>query len=256
MALRSGDRHEAVRALPVCRLARVPRCSARSTRVHPRASRPLAATRAGPGRCVCRVARARWRELFTATAVVASREAVSSADQPSRSRRISTARCRCGSNCSAAMKTSSIVSRPTTTSSGSRSLALRPRRARRRGRAVARECQMAQPRFLIRASPSDRSVEKVQAGVRGDAVEPYSCRGPTLKGVPSSPGAEKGLLQEVFGLVIGTRASGSNARAAPGGSGRPDQQTCARPLSASRMLSCLFRRASTRNSSAERDAAR
>jgi hypothetical protein len=70
------------------------------------------------GRCCCIVARARCTALFAAATVVASNDAVSAADQPRTSRAISAARCRAGRTCSAARKTSSIVSRSTTWASG------------------------------------------------------------------------------------------------------------------------------------------
>ena len=70
----------------------------------------------------CSVVRARPSALFADATVVSSSAAVSFADQPSTSRRISTARCRGGSSWITARNVSSIVSRDTTTASGSCSL--------------------------------------------------------------------------------------------------------------------------------------
>ena len=73
------------------------------------------------GRCPCMLARARWRALLTAGTLVSSTDAISLAGQPSTSRAMSAARCRGGRTCSAARKASSIVSRSTTSASGSSS---------------------------------------------------------------------------------------------------------------------------------------
>ena len=72
------------------------------------------------------VARARWSALFAAATLTSSREALSAADHPSTSRRINTARCLGGSSWIAAMNASSIVSRATTSASGSSSLGAIP----------------------------------------------------------------------------------------------------------------------------------
>ena len=66
-------------------------------------------------------ARARCNELFTAATLPSSASAVSLADQPNTSRRISAARGRGGRYWIAARKASSIVSLATTTASGSSS---------------------------------------------------------------------------------------------------------------------------------------
>jgi hypothetical protein len=68
------------------------------------------------------VDRARWSALFTEATLVSSRPAVSLADHPSASRRIKMARCLGGRYWMAARYASSIVSRATTTASGSASL--------------------------------------------------------------------------------------------------------------------------------------
>ena len=65
------------------------------------------------------VALARCSALFTDATVVSSSSATSIALQRSTSRRINTARCRGGRCCSAAMKASLMVSRPTARSAGS-----------------------------------------------------------------------------------------------------------------------------------------
>jgi hypothetical protein len=74
------------------------------------------------GRCF-RVARARWRALLTAATLASRSDALSPADQPSTSRRISTARCFGGRCWMAARNASSIVSLATTAASGSAALA-------------------------------------------------------------------------------------------------------------------------------------
>ena len=71
------------------------------------------------GRCSLIVARARCSALLAAATLVSSSVAVSLAGQPSTSRAISAARCRGGSTCIAARNASSMVSRSTTTASGS-----------------------------------------------------------------------------------------------------------------------------------------
>jgi hypothetical protein len=64
-------------------------------------------------------ARARWSALLAAATLVPSSSALSPAGQPRTSRATNAARCRGGSTCSAARNAGSIVSRSTTTASGS-----------------------------------------------------------------------------------------------------------------------------------------
>ena len=78
----------------------------------PQSSRPV-------GSCVRIVDRARCRALFTDCKLVSSSAAVSFADQSSASRRMRMARCLGGRCWMAARYTSSIVSRETTSASGS-----------------------------------------------------------------------------------------------------------------------------------------
>ena len=67
------------------------------------------------------MARALWSALFTEATLASSADALSFADHPSTSRRISTARCLGGRCWIAAMNASSIVSLATTTAPGSSS---------------------------------------------------------------------------------------------------------------------------------------
>ena len=102
-----------------CRSARTPARTAPAGRARPRPS-SLGARR--PPRCrpgATSVARARCRALLTETTVVPRSSATSAAGQQSTSRRMSTARWRGGSTCSAATKASRTVSRTTACSAGS-----------------------------------------------------------------------------------------------------------------------------------------
>ena len=74
------------------------------------------------GRCSLIVARARCSALLVAATLVSRSVAVSLAGQPRTSRAISAARWRGGSTCIAARNASSMVSRSTTTASGSSSV--------------------------------------------------------------------------------------------------------------------------------------
>ena len=144
-----------------------------------------------------------------------------SAGQPSTSRAISAARWRGGSSCSAARNASSIVSRSTTTASGSssarRDLVQQPVGVRLQPRHLGERAQ--------RGHAPRAAAQHVEADVRRDAVE---------------PGAEqRAAVERVAGCATraGTsparrprprrtrRASGSSGRAARGGAARPAPRT-------------------------------
>ena len=81
----------------------------------------------GPAAASCRrVARARLSALVTDSSVEPRMRAASLAANPSTSRRISTARCRGGSRCTAVMKASEIASRASYLASGPGSASGRP----------------------------------------------------------------------------------------------------------------------------------
>ena len=133
--------------------------------------------------------------------------ATSAARQRSTSRRMSTARCRGGRCCSAAMNASRMLSRPATIVAGSL-----PSAATResgigsshgtspRSTSGSPGCELGAPSPVgsgRRARPSRAD----QARVRRDPVEPGAQRGPALEAVVRPPRAQVRLLHEVLGVV-------------------------------------------------------
>ncbi len=121
---------------------------------------------------------------------------VSFARQPSTSRRISTARGRGGRCWIATMNASSIVSRATTSASGSSSSA---------GIASSSSSGIRlQPRDLAARRRRARALlERVQAGVGRDPVQPRAQRRAARVGLARAPRAQERLLREVLGLLEG-----------------------------------------------------
>ena len=155
-------------------------------------------------------ARARCRLLLTAATDVSSISATSAARSRSTSRSTSTARCRGGRCCRAAISASRTLARPATMVAGSSGRrATRP--PSRRAPAPARAPRPARPagrrgRELGAPRPvgSGRrlaAVQRGEAGVGGDPVEPGAQRGPALEAVVGAPGAQVGLLHQVLGVV-------------------------------------------------------
>ena len=146
------------------------------------------------------VARARWSALLTEATLVSSASAVSWAENSSTSRRISTARWRAGRIWISARKPSSIVSRATTTASGSS--------ARGATSSSSRSGIGLQPRDLgERARPprrggpcggSRRGRRWWRSGTARRGSPP-----PPLEVVAVAPGAQERLLHEVLGLLEG-----------------------------------------------------
>ena len=175
-----------------------------------RPGRPLRARRR---QCSLIVARARWSALFVAATLVSRSVAVSLAGQPSTSRAISAARWRGGRTCIAARNASSMVSRSTTTASGSSSLGatsssisigiwLEPRHLgegahRRSGDATGS------------GSRRDRRSSRSGRATPGTSCCRRSCRG-CARRAGTSPARRPRLRRT-------RRASGSNGRAARGG---------------------------------------
>ena len=150
-----------------------------------------------------RVARARWSALFADATLVSSSAAVSFADQPSTSRRTSTARCRAGRCWTAARYASSIVSRSTTTASGPGSSSSRSGYGSSQGRSAA---EIGPDRLpgrpeLVGQHPPRPAGEDVEAGVRGDPVQPGAHARPALERVPGLPRAQERLLRQVLGVA-------------------------------------------------------
>ena len=152
-------------------------------------------------------ARARRRPLFTAVVVVPSRSATCAAGHSSTSRKISTARCRADRYCSAATKASRIPARDTAAAAGSSPFPsqqragkrLQPRHLRprhhRRLRVLRRP---AQPRRQRSAAPP---VDRGQAYVGRDPVQPGPHRRTALKPVIGPPRPQVRLLHQVLGLL-------------------------------------------------------
>ena len=148
------------------------------------------------------VARARWSALFTEATLVSSSSATSAAFQRSTSHRMSTARWRGGSCCSAATKASRTDSRAPTMSAGSPSGTTRPSGigSIQSWSGVRRFSTIGSPgrSEVHRARASLARVEHVEADVRRDAIEPRAQRGSTLEALVAAPRPDEGLLHGVL----------------------------------------------------------
>ncbi len=148
------------------------------------------------GRCSFRLARARCSAQLTEATVVSSSSAVSFARQPRTSRRISTARGRGGEVLDRDMNASSIVSRATTTRRAPRPL------GRDRRQQLVRVG--LQPRDLAARGRYARALlQRVQARVGRDPVQPGAQRRAPRVGRARAPRAQERLLREVLGLLEG-----------------------------------------------------
>ena len=153
------------------------------------------------------VARARCKMLLTAGTEVSSASATSAAFHRSTSRSTSTARWRGGRCCSAAIRASRMLSRDVTTEAGSfGSLpSMASGTGSSHGHLALLDQRLVGPR-LGRAQPGRQrslglAVERGQAGVGGDPVEPGAQRRAVLERVVAPPRAQVGLLHQVLGVV-------------------------------------------------------
>ena len=146
--------------------------------------------------------RARWSALVTDDSLTSSISATSAARNARTSRSTSTARWRGGRRCSATMNASPTASRCFVAGLEQRvRVRLEPdrlapaRRLRRERRVVGRSRQ--------RGNPSAAVAERVQAAVRGDAVQPRAQRRAPLEAVEAAPRGEQRLLHEILGVLDG-----------------------------------------------------
>src|ERR1035441_65663 len=154
---------------------------------------------------------------FTAVVVVVvpSSSATSAARQRSTSRRISTARCRGGRYCKAAIKASRMLCRDATISAGSADPALTSAsgmgcnhgisgRAAASGGSGYSPCPATPdpaPPGAGRQWPAAAVPQRAQAGFGRDPVQPGPQRRPPLEFTVGPPGPDHGLLHLVFGIV-------------------------------------------------------
>jgi hypothetical protein len=135
---------------------------------------------------------------LAAATVVSSSAAVSLADQPSTSRRISTARGRGGRCWMATMKASSMVSLAASAASGSLLAG---------GQALQQPVWVGlQPGHLGgagRVHPPRPTRQLVQAGVGGDPVEPGPQARAAGEAAAPAPGPQQRLLHQVLGVLEG-----------------------------------------------------
>ena len=153
------------------------------------------------GRCSRSVARARCSALLTAATPISSSSATSRADQSSTSRRISTARWRGGRSWMTARNVSSIVSR----ADHGRVRLL----ARRRDLGLLEQPVGIglQPREVAEGAERRHAppvaLDRVEAGVRRDLVQPRAEPVVALERGAAAPRAQERLLHEVLGLLEG-----------------------------------------------------
>ena len=129
--------------------------------------------------------------------LVSSAVAVSLAGQPSTSRAMSAARCRGGRTWSAARNASSIVSRSTTTASGSSSVGAISSSSRS-GYGVSHGTSANDPH---RGQPARAAPQAVEADVRRDPVEPGPNERAAVERLARPPRPQERLLDGVLGLV-------------------------------------------------------
>ena len=198
---RLGGEH--LRPAGRCRRPRKPRCSAPAGPARPRnPAPPTGRSELGPAASSCD--RARCSRLFTAAVLAPIASATSAAFHCSTSRSTSTARCRGERCCSAATNANRTDSREPTITDGSAGSsptpatapATAPRCAPPARRRIRTGCAQAG-----RQRPAAPALQRRQAGVGGDAVQPGAHRRLSLESVVGFPGAQKRLLHQILGIV-------------------------------------------------------
>ena len=151
------------------------------------------------------VARARCSALLTEATLVSSSSAASEAFHLRTSQRISAARCFAGRCCRAAMNASRIDSRVSATAAGSFSDGRTSASGIGSSQVTSGRispigpCRVARRAEVHRARALLAAVERVDADVRGDPVQPRA-QAVALEAVEGAPGAQHRVLDGVLGL--------------------------------------------------------